>query len=203
MKYWILCGLLALASPAAAEENETFQPGDVLYAPEEMSPTADVAAPAGKASFYSTATIEAIDFGSSKSLLGAELFLDGIYVGKSPLQLTGFLVKKERLSLTARKEGYAESERPAFILPPEGRANIYLVGDHAVSWYTTPAFIAGLAMLAGSVAAYSQNSGELGLGLVAGGLGTIGFTQCFARFWHLPALKKSCELKNSAPESAP
>ena len=42
----LAAGLLAFAALAPAEETETFQPGDVLYAPEEMSPTASTA-PAG------------------------------------------------------------------------------------------------------------------------------------------------------------
>lgn len=203
----ILCLSLALAGILRADDSD-FQPGDALYAPEEETATAEAAAPlATSASYYSTAHIDVIDLAHDKRAIeGVELFADGQYLGKSPLDLAGFLVSKPSISLSARLAGYHESLRPAIRIPAEGSLNIAMIGDNAAGWYTTPSFIAGLLMMGGAVAAYAQNnssSSTVGASLVIGGVAVIGISQAVARLFHIPSLDKDVEAYNARPEPKP
>ena len=110
------------------------------------------------------------------------------------------------VSLSARLPGYDEALRPAMSLPAQGEARVYLIGDNAASWYTTPCFVAGLLAMAGSIVAYSQGSAasaKLGLGLAIGGAGVLAVSQAIAHFIHLPGLEKEAEAKNQRPEALP
>ena len=81
-----------------------------------------------------------------------------------------------------------------------------MAGDNAVSWYTTPSFVAGMLMLAGAAVAYAQNSpsgSETGAALVGGGVGVILISQAVARLFQLPALHKRAEAYNAKPEPLP
>jgi hypothetical protein len=190
-----------------------FQPADALYAPEDITYSAgtqaQAPAPQESASYYSQAKIVACDFGhGNRPLEGAEIFIEGQYVGKSPLSLTRFLIEKPEINMTARLEGYDEALRPAMHLPAEGEARIYLVGTNAASWYTVPSMVLGVLALGGSVAAYAQaqrhpGSSQLGLGLVLGGTGIIALSQIIAHGLHLPALSKRMQELNSKPEAQP
>jgi hypothetical protein len=150
----LLMTVLFLAG-AGLRADDDFQPGDALYAPEEETSTAAAAGPRLNASYYSTAKITVLDLGrDGAGLEGAELFIDGRFVGKSPLDLSGFLISKPAVALSARLAGYDEALRPALRIPPEGEVRVVMAGDNAASWYTTPSWIAGLLMLGGAVAAY-------------------------------------------------
>jgi hypothetical protein len=197
---------LALAGLGRADETDSsdFQPSDALYAPENASPSA---AAELRATYYSTARLSVVDAGHGmRPLEGAELFIDGKYVGKSPLDLSGFLVDKPSVALSARLGGYNEALRPALSLPAEGEARIAMSGDNAASWYTTPAFVVGLLAMGGAVAVYAQNdpsTSDSGLALVCGGVAVIALSQAVAHFIHLPALEKSTAALNARPEPLP
>jgi hypothetical protein len=199
---------LALAGALAAEEGE-FKPEDALYAPEDVTGSAeDAASPAPQGgSFYSSAKIVVSDFSRPATLLeGAELFIDGQYLGKSPLQLSGLLISKPTVALSARLPGYDEALRPAVQFPAEGEVRISALGDNAVSWYTTQSWVVGLLMIGGAIAAYSQNSQEgsqAGIALVGGGVAVIGISQAVARIFHLPALRRDLEALNAKPAPRP
>jgi hypothetical protein len=196
-----LCGAL----PAAEEPDADFGPQDVLYAPEDLSETA-AAQEAGRASYYSTARITVEDAGRGGLLEGAEIFLDGRYVGTSPLELSGFLVAKPRVAMSARLPGYWEAVRPAMILPAEGEARIAMAGDNAAGWYTTPGFVAGILLLGAAAVASTQNdasSSQLGIGLACGAVGVVALTQGVARLLHLPSLSKKTAARNAAEGSMP
>jgi hypothetical protein len=127
-------------------------------------------------------------------------------MGKSPLELSGLLVGKPLVSVAARLSGYAEGLRPAVAIPREGEARVYLAGDSAAAWYTTPSWVLGLLMIAGSVAAYSQNNPEsssTGIALLGSGVGVIAISQAVARFWHIPAAAKRAEAMNAGREPLP
>jgi len=200
---------LALLKPLWAEESQDFQPGDALYAPEDETPGAESfsGAAASSGSYYSTAKISVADFAHGmKPLEGAELFIDGHFVGKSPLDLGGYLINKPAVALTARLSGYHDAAREALKIPAEGEARIAMVGDNAASWYTTPSWIAGLLMLGGAVAAYSQNNSSgsgAGIALVGGGVGVFVISQGIARLFHLPSLDKDVAALNSKSEAVP
>jgi hypothetical protein len=202
----ILALMLALAGVARAEDDADFRPEDALYAPEEATPTAqESGAPEARgASYYSSARVVAVDLGrGGREIEGAEIFIGGRYLGKSPLDLEGFLVDAPLLSLSARLPGYAESLRPALRVPPEGEIRVGLAGDNAASWYTTPSFVAGILMLAGAAASYAQNTpsgSETGAALLGGGVGVILISQAVARLFHLPALHKRVEAWNASHE---
>lgn len=206
MKHVILFILLVLCSHAVAED-EDFQPSDVLYAPESVTPEAAGARPQGGASYYSQARLLASDFGHSGRLLeGAELFIDGKFVGNSPVTLNGFFVDKRKVAFSARMPGYGESDRMDFLLPAEGDARIYLMSDNAASWFTTPSFVAGLLAAGASLFAYSQNrpgSSSVGLSLVVGGAAVIAVAQVVARFIYLPGLEKQMAQKNNDQKAMP
>jgi hypothetical protein len=158
----------------------------------------------GSASYLSHAKLEPFEWGHpEKTLEGAELFLNGQFLGKSPLNLENFMVQRTTMALTARKDGYEEGERAQVKVPVEGSLRIALLSDNAASWYTTPAWLLGLCLIGGSVAAYSGGSGSTGIGLAAGGVGVITFSQLGARLLHMPALRRSVEEYNRRLEPAP
>jgi hypothetical protein len=208
LKGLLLCAALSCGLWAGEEPAGDFGPQDVLYAPEELSGTAAEAAPAqeGRASYYSTAKITVEDAGHGGLLEGADIFLDGRYLGQSPLELSGFLVNKPRVSMSARKAGYWEALRPALILPGEGEARIAMAGDNAAGWYTTPGFVLGLLLLGSAAVASTQNdssSAQLGIGLACGAVGVVALTQGIARLIHLPALAKKTAARNAAETPLP
>lgn len=195
--------LLALTKALNAEDSD-FKPEDALYAPEELSSNAEAITALHGGSFYSTARITVTDFARPGILLeGAELFIEGQYLGKSPLEMSGFLINKPRVALSARLPGYDEALRPAVQFPAEGEVHIALLGDHAAAWYTTPSWVVGILMIGGAIAAYSQNNSgasQTGIALVCGGVGVIALSQAVARLFHLPALRRDLEALNSKAE---
>lgn len=184
---------------------------DVYYAPIDdvaADTTEAVAASASaqtlpQGSFLSHARFYAYDLSTGKTLQGAELFMDGTYVGNSPLDLTDHLVGKPVLSLSARMDGYSEGLRPAVQFPAEGAVSVALVADNAASWYTTPAWVVGLGLLAASALTYDNNRPSSGLAAAGGGLAVISLSQLGARFIHLPALRRRAKAINEHSEPAP
>lgn len=198
----MLLMLLLLTGALRAEEDSDFGPGDVLYAPEEMTGSAEAVASSG--SYYSSARISVGDYASGmQGLKGAEIFVDGVFVGKSPLELSGVLISKPQSAVSARLDGYDEALRAAVRIPMEGELKIAMSGDRAASWYTLPSWVAGLAMFGGAIAAYAQNSSSssaTGMGLVIGGVGVIAISQGIARIFHLPSLRDEVERVNAKAE---
>lgn len=196
------------SATAAAAAGADFQSSDVLYAPEDSSADMQVTqtTQAG-ASYYSQARLVVFDFGHEDRLLdGAELFIDGQFMGNSPVTLNGFLVNKPKAVFSARLPGYRESARSNFALPAQGDVRIYLMGDNAAAWYTTPSFVVGLIAMGASIFAYSQNqsgSSNAGLSLAIGGAGVIALSQSIAHFIYLPGLEKKMARKNSSSEALP
>jgi hypothetical protein len=198
----ILMLLLALGGALKADEEGDFKPEDALYAPEGESATAETSP-----SYYSSAKVIAFDSSRpAEALKDVEIFLDGAFVGKTPLELSGVLVNKPSFALTARVNGYEEAVRPAVQIPAQGELRVAMAGDNAASWYTAPSFVIGLGLIAGAVVAYSQNNGSsssVGASLVGSGLGLIGLSQAVARLFHLPALRRQAEDYNRKHEAAP
>jgi hypothetical protein len=198
------------ASPSAASG---LQDEDIYYAPEEGGDASGelgasqgaVGSLPGSASYLSHAKLEPFEWGRpGQALEGVELFLNGQYLGKSPLSLDNYMVQRVTLPLTARREGYEEAERPQVKLPVEGPLRVALLSEGAARWYTTPAWILGLGLLGASVAVYNNGGNDnAGLGLAGGGLGVICVSQLWARFVHLPALRREVDAYNARMEAAP
>lgn len=214
----LLLGCSALraegAAPKAVSANaDALSDDDVYYAPidDNASDTADAVAvgdsvsaqalPQG--SFLSHARFYAYDLSTGRTLQGAELFIDGVYVGTSPLDLTDHLVGEPVLPLSARMNGYSEGLRPAVQFPAEGAVSVALVSDSAASWYTGPAWVVGLGLLAASALVYDSNNAAPGLAAAGGGLAVISLSQLEARFIHLPALRRRAKAINARSEAAP
>lgn len=195
-------------SPAAdAMEDE-----DVYYAPEEEGEASGVMGGSqgavgslpGSASYVSHARLVPFQWGHpDKPLEDVELFLNGQYLGKSPVHLENYLVQRVQLTLTARREGYEEAERPKVSVPAEGDLRIAMMDEGAASWYTTPAWIVGLGLVAGAIGAYNGGSSTGGLALAGGGVGVIALSQLTARLVHLPAIRRDVEAYNQRYEPAP
>lgn len=201
-------GLRAQLTPTAAADSAALQDEDVYYAPLESQPAEgqpDAAEPAVKlapGAYLSRATLHAVDFSDGRSLKGAELFLGSDYLGRSPLALQG-LVVAPGAELAVRMDGYHEASRPGLRLPAEGEVRVALLKEDPAGWYTTPAWVLGLGMLAGSVAVYRSDNTAPGLALVGGGVGLIALSQLAARFWHLPALRRDVDAYNAQPVPVP
>lgn len=188
------------------------QDEDVYYAPEEEGEASGVMGGSqgavgslpGSASYLSHARLVPFQWGHpEKPLEDVELFLNGQYLGKSPLNLDNFMVQRVQLSLTARKEGYEEAERPKVSVPVDGDLRIAMMDEGAAGWYTTPAWIVGLGLVAGAIGAYNGGSSSGGLALAGGGVGVIALSQLTARLVHLPAVRKDVEAYNQRFEPAP
>jgi hypothetical protein len=199
--------LLLLLSPLALRADEAaMEDKDIYYAPDVAedaaagTPTASVALPQG--AYVSKARLSVFDFSSGKDLKGAELFLGQDYLGRSPLVLQG-LVVSPGAELAARLDGYGEASRRALRLPAEGEVRLALLSENPAGWYTTPAWVVGLGLLAASVAVYRSDNTSPGLALVGAGVGVISLSQLTARFFHVPALRREVEDYNARPEAAP
>jgi hypothetical protein len=201
-----------VAQPQAVSASTGLQDEDIYYAPEENGDASGemgasqgaVGSLAGSASYLSHAQIVPFEWGHpERRLEGVELFLNGQYLGKSPLGLDNFMVQRSALALTARKEGYEEAERATVKVPVDGPLRIALLNENVASWYTTPSWLLGLGLIAGSVAAYSGGSGSTGIGLAGGGVGVIALSQLAARLLHLPALRRQVDAYNRQTEAAP
>ncbi len=185
---------------------------DVYYAPEESGDSNGVMGGSqgavgslpGSASYLSRARIIPFAWGHPQEpLKDVELFLNGQYLGKGPLTLENYMVKRAQLELSAHKEGYDEAQRPKVALPVEGDVRIALMDDSAASWYTTPAWLVGLGLVGGAVGAYNSGSNGAGLGLAGAGVSIIALSQLGARFMHLPALRRQVEEYNQRIEPNP
>lgn len=199
----MIAGLLP-GAPLAGEEPG-LRDEDVYYAPIDDGATGDTAtaqkAPAG--SFLSQARLFAFDIGTGKPVEGAELFLAGAYLGRSPLALKDHLVDRPLLPVSARFKDYSEGLRPGVAVPAQGAVAVALASDRSAGWYTTPAWVLGLGLLAASAAVYDASNSGPGLAMAAGGLAVISLSQMSARFVHLPALRRKAEAYNQASEPAP
>lgn len=194
----LLCLALAASSPAAGLQDE-----DVYYAPIEEGGAAPAAPPRPQGSFLSRARLQAFDIATGRPVEGAEIFVEGVFLGVSPLQLQGWLAPRPSLAVAARAPGYAEGLRPALRFPAEGSVAVALASERAAGWYTTPAWAVGLGLLAASALAYDTKAPAPGLALAGGGLAVISLSQLTARLVHLPRLRKRAEAYNSRDEAVP
>ncbi len=156
-------------------------------------------------SYLSHARITAFAWGSpGQELKGAEVVLNGEYLGRSPLLLKGLLVDGGApVKLSLHLEGYSEGQRPAVHLPEEGDLRVALLDDNAEGWISTPAWIAGLGLVAASVLAYRSETSQVGLGLAGGGIAVIAVSQLLVRWLGQPALRRAVQAFNNRPEPAP
>ncbi len=213
----LLLLLALLGAPLPADEAPTAVSGgaeaaltdeDVYYAPidepQDASASAQAAAPAlAPGAFLSRARVSAFDIADQSPVQGAEVFLAGQYLGRTPLQLEDRLIGKPVLEVDARKDGYSEGLRPAVVFPAAGELAVALVSDDAASWYTTPAWAVGLGLLVASAAVYDANNSTPGLALAGGGLAVISLSQLSARFLHLPSLRRKADAYNGRSEPVP
>lgn len=156
-------------------------------------------------SYLSHARITAFAWGSpQRELAGAEVVLNGEYLGKSPLVLQGLLVAGAAPAKVAlRLDGYSEGLRPSVSLPQDGDLRVALLDDSAGAWISTPGWIAGLGLMGASVLAYRSESAQVGLGLAGGGIAVIAVSQLLLRWVALPALRHAVQAFNARPEAAP
>ena len=153
--------------------------------------------------FLSRASIHAFDIASGKAVEGAEVFVAGAYLGRTPLQLKEHVVPKPQPPVAVRMDGYAEGLRPAVSVPADGQVAVALASDSSAGWYTTPAWVLGLGLLAASAAVYDANNSAPGLALAGGGMAVISLSQLAARFMHLPALRRKADAYNASPQPVP
>jgi hypothetical protein len=201
-----LLGLLLAPPPARAAEPG--QDPDVYYAPldeaEALTPSAAAAEAAGSGRHLSRARLRAFAWGRPQlDLGGAELYVDGALVGRSPLSLQGLLVSAQGVSLAARADGFEEALRPALRLPPEGSVAIALLPDDAAWPVTTPGWAVGLGLVVAGVLCYRSDAPGTGLSLAGGGLLSAGLTQLWARFVTLPRLRAAVDAYNAGPLAEP
>ncbi len=203
---------LADVSPSASvsESPLELREADVYYAPEETGETsgqmgASSSATLTAGTFYSRAVVRAYSGLDRKPLDGAELFLNGEFIGKSPTNLTEFLVAKESYPLSARLDGWVEAQRPQVAVPREGELRVYLAPEDAGAWYTLPGSLGGMTLLVLGLISYSSEGGgpQVGLSLAGAGVGLIALTQGLSRYVHAPALRRSVERLNADPQAAP
>jgi hypothetical protein len=203
---------LATAQAQAVSGSADAEDQDVYYAPEESGDASGemgasqgaVGSLPGSASYLSHARLVPFEWGHpDKALDGVELYLNGQFLGSSPLSLDGYMVQRTQLSLGARKDGYEESERANVKIPVEGDLRVALLSENAAGWYTTPAWLVGLGLILGAAAASNNGSGSTGVGLAGAGVGVIALSQLTARFIHLPALRRQVDAYNSKTEAAP
>lgn len=186
-------------------DGDALKDDDVYYAPiedqpEGATPTVQAMAPG---SYVSQAKVNAFNIADGKPVEGAEIFLAGQYLGRSPLQLQGTVISKPLVALSARADGFDEGLREAVQVPVEGVVNVALADQHAAGWYTKPAWVVGLGLLAASAVIYDANNSAPGLSVAGGGLGIIALSQLTARFVHLPGLRKRAEAYNAQGAPAP
>jgi hypothetical protein len=202
----------AAAQPGSVSPSTGLEDQDVYYAPEENGDASGemgasqgaVGSLPGGASYLSHAKLMPFEWGHpDKPLDGVELFLNGQFLGSSPLSLDGYMVQRLQLTLGARKDGYEEAERAHVKIPVEGELRVALLNENAASWYTTPAWVLGLGLVVAAAAASNNGSGSTGVGLAGAGVGVIAISQLAARFFHLPALRRQVEAYNSRSEAAP
>jgi hypothetical protein len=194
-----------VSTTAATSNDDALKDDDVYYAPiedqpEGATPTVQALAPG---SYVSQAKVNAFNIANGKPVEGAEIFLAGQYLGRSPLQLQGTVISKPLVALSARADGFDEGSREAVQVPADGVVNVALADQHAAGWYTTPAWVVGLGLLAASAVVYDANNSAPGLAVAGGGLGIIALSQLTARFVHLPGLRKRAEAYNSQGAPAP
>jgi hypothetical protein len=205
-------GAQALEGAADAADSAGTPDSDVYYAPEESGDASGemgasqgaVGSLPGSASYLSHARLLPFAWGHpDKPLDGVELYLNGQYLGNSPLSLDNYMVQRAQLVLGARKDGYEEAQREHVKIPVEGDLRVALLSDNAAGWYTTPAWVVGLGLILGAVAAYNDSNGSTGVGLAGAGVGVIALSQLTARFIHLPALRRQVDAYNAQTAPAP
>lgn len=202
--------LRAAEGLSASAAGDGLSDEDVYYAPiddgaaEPASATAQAPAQAAsQGSVLSHARLFAYDIRNGQPLEGAELFVDGAYQGRSPLRLSDLLVSKPLLPVSARLDGYDEGQRPGVAIPADGDVGVALASQSAASWYTTPAWVVGLGLLAVSAAVYDSNNSAPGLAAAGGGLAVISLSQLAARLLHLPALRRRAQAANGQSSPMP
>lgn len=193
----------AEVAPELRESDVYFAPEDLGEYTGQMGASSSVTLAAG--TFYSRAHVRAYSGVDRKLLDGTELFLDGQFIGKSPVELTEFLVARDRYPLTARLDGWSEAQRPAISVPRDGELRIYLAPEDAGAWYTLPGALGGMTLLVLGLVTYSNTNGgpQVGLSLAGAGVGLIALTQGLARYVHAPALRRQVERMNAGSEAAP
>ena len=179
-----ILALALLALPAFAQEEEGVSAPVFENTPAEES-------------FYSQAVVHVHLLGRDELLEGFHVFVDSKLVGTTPVDLSALLVNRPHYTLSVQKEGYLEATRPRLPLPREGSIDITVLPENPTRYYTRPAWIAGLALMAGSLVAYAQPQGErAGFGMLVSGVGLTALVQGFAHLVHLPRLKKKVEAAN-------
>jgi hypothetical protein len=204
----LLSGALHAADAPVSAGEEALRDEDVYYEalPDDGDDAAGLSAtaqPLAQGSYLSHARIEAVDARDGRLLTGAELFMQGSYLGRSPLTLAARVIDRPQVALGARLQDYAEGLRPAVSVPADGVVKVALAPETAARWYTNPSWIVGLGLLAASAAVYDANAPGTGLALVGGGVGIISLSQLMARWVHLPALRKKAEQWNAGPAADP
>lgn len=193
----------AAAAASGGDGAEALDDPDVYYAPDDeaaepLSPTAQ-----SPGSFVSRASIQAYDVADGRVLEGADLFLQGAFIGRSTLDLGGRVIDKPVVELDARLADCEDASRPAVALPAEGTVRIAMVSRRSARWYTAPGWAIGLGLLAAAAVVYDSHNTGPGLALVGGGVATIGLSQIMARLVHLPGLRRRAEALNARREPAP
>jgi hypothetical protein len=199
---------LADAGPAAAAPitaSAAAEDQDVYFAPlDDAAGDSAEASSAPVGSRLSRARLRAFAWGHpGRSVDGAELYLDGSLVGRSPLALDGVLVSAAGVSLAARADGYEEALRPRLDLPADGSVAVALLPEDAADAITLPGWAVGLGLVVAGVLTYQSASPGAGLGIAGGGLLCAALTQLWARFVTLPRLRAAVGAYNARPEPEP
>jgi hypothetical protein len=176
----------------------------MYYAPMDESPGASASTAQAGGSVLSRAQILPFAWGHSLAGLGSvELYMDGSYLGRTPLSLAGRVVNAVGVSLAARADGYEDALRPSVRLPADGPVAVALLPRDAAWPITTPGWVVGLGLVAAGMLVYRSDAPGAGLALAGGGLVSVGLTQLWARWIRLPALRAQVEAFNASPDPAP
>jgi hypothetical protein len=173
----------------------------VVYAPAGAD-NGDAAALEG--SYLSRARISVFAWGRpQEELSGADVVLNGNYIGRSPVALKGIVMDQQDARLSARLDGYSEALRPAVRMPADGVVRVAVLSDNASAWYTAPGWVLGVGLLAASVALTRSDNTGAGLALAGAGVGAVALTQLVSRLAQLPLLRRAVERYNASREAAP
>jgi hypothetical protein len=199
-------GLRADGPVAAADLSPAAAMDGIYYAPVDDSPAAASAEAqaGGGGSLLSRAKIVPFAWGHpGLGLDSVELYVDGQYLGRSPLSLDSRVVDAAGVSLDARADGYEDALRPRVRLPADGSVAVALLPRDAAWPVTTPGWILGLGLVAAGMLVYRSDTPGPGLALASGGLLSVALTQLWARWIRLPALRAKVAAYNGSPDPAP
>ncbi|HTB35010.1 MAG TPA: hypothetical protein VK842_09110 [bacterium] len=191
----------AWAADAAADLSPAAGDDGMYYAPVDDSPAAQLS---GGGSLLTRARISPFAWGSpGRGLDLVEIYVDGNYLGRTPLSLGGMVVDAAGVSLGARAEGYEDALRPRVRLPDDGPVAVAMLPSDAAWPVTTPGWALGLGLVAAGMLVYRSDAPATGLSLAAGGLLSVGLTQLWARWVSMPALRARVDAYNASPDPEP